>query len=63
MSDNSDFWDFVAFWDFFNPFKDENKTFKYPFCGREIERDEKVEVNRNRKVFKCPECDEEIEIV
>lgn len=60
MNDN-DFWDFVAFWEFFNPFKDEDKTFKCSACGREIEPDEKVEVDRKRKVFKCPDCDEEIE--
>jgi transcription elongation factor Elf1 len=61
MSDE-DFWDFVAFWEFFNPFEDEDKSFKCPFCGREIKGDEKVEVDKERKVFKCPDCDEEIEI-
>jgi len=59
---DDDFWDFAAFWEFFNPFEDEDKTFKCPHCGREIGRDEKVEVDRNRKVFKCPDCDEEIAI-
>ena len=58
---NDNFWNFVAFWEFFNPF-DEEDTFKCPYCGREIKGDEKVEVNKERKVFKCPDCDEEIEI-
>lgn len=57
-----DFWDFVAFWEFFNPFEDEVKTFKCSHCGREIKRDEKVAVNRKRKIFKCPDCDGEIAI-
>lgn len=59
---DSDFWDFAAFWEFFNPFEDEDKTFKCPVCGREFGPNEKVEVDRKRKVFKCPDCDEEIEL-
>ena len=59
MNNDSDSWDFVVFWEFFNPF-DEEETFKYPYCGREIKRNENVEVDKERKVFKCPDCDEEI---
>lgn len=61
MADN-DFWDFVAFWEFFNPLKNEDKTFKCPTCGREIGGDDKVEVDKKKKIFKCPDCDGEIEI-
>jgi predicted RNA-binding Zn-ribbon protein involved in translation (DUF1610 family) len=59
MNECDEFWDFVAFWEFFNPF-DEEKNFKCPHCGREIEKDEKVEGDKERRVFKCPDCDEEI---
>lgn len=43
---NSGFWDFTAFWEFFNPLGDEN--FKCPFCERKIENGEKVEVDKER---------------
>ena len=59
--EGDDFWNFVAFWEFFNPF-DEKENFKCPYCGRKIKGDEKVEVDKRRKVFKCPDCDEEIKI-
>ena len=58
MNDD-DFWDFAAFYEFFNPLGEE---FECPSCGRAIKVDEKVEVNKDKGVFKCPDCGEEIEI-
>ncbi len=54
-----DFWDFAAFYEFLNPLGEE---FKCSACGRVIKADEKVEVNKDKGVFKCPDCNEEIEI-
>lgn len=59
---DGDFWDFAAFWDFFNSF-DEQAEFECHHCGRVIKGDEKVLwIDKKQKIFKCSECNEEIKI-
>jgi len=43
MSDE-DFWDFIAFWEFFNPFADKEKGLRCPVCAKELGKKEKIEV-------------------
>ena len=59
MGEEDDFMDFAAYWEFFNPLGDEKEC---PNCGRMIKPDEKVQVNKEKGVFKCPDCGEEIDI-
>jgi|GEM_PF-1451471 len=59
------FWDFAAFWEFFNPFEDKDKEdkgiIKCPNCGRQFGKDDKIEmVNVQDKVFKCPGCSKKL---
>jgi nitrogen PTS system EIIA component len=59
MLDNG-FWDFAAFWEFFNPFDDEGdrKTdIKCPVCNANFNKYEHIEVvNKEDSICRCPEC-------
>ncbi len=58
MTNNDDFWDFVAFWEFFNPFEDEEKGPECLLCGKEFGKGDKIEVlSKEEKTFRCPDCD------
>ena len=42
---------------------DEDAEFECPYCNRVIQGHEKVEwIDKNNKIFKCPDCGERIEI-
>lgn len=59
---DDDFLDFVAFWEFFNPFNG-NEEYECPYCRRVIKGNDKVIwVDKKKKIFKCPDCNEEIKI-
>lgn len=62
--ENPDFWDFMleGGYDLLFP-DDEDDTVECESCGRVIKGSEKVEwVDKERRIFKCPECKENIEI-
>jgi len=63
MSNNDGYWDFAAFWEFFNPYDDKDKkSINCPVCGREFDETDEIEmVDIESKVFKCPECGRKIE--
>lgn len=61
MSEEDDFFDFMVFYELMFP-DDPDKTFECPFCRNVIEGNEQVEVDRERNVFKCPACGQEIEV-
>lgn len=61
-NNNDDFFDFMIFYELLFP-DDENKTIECENCRRMIKGSEKVEwVDKRRRIFKCPDCNEEIEI-
>ena len=58
MSNNNGFWDFAAFWEFFYPHENENKTLECPMCCKVFGRGNEVElINKEYKVFRCPFCE------
>jgi predicted Zn-ribbon and HTH transcriptional regulator len=62
MLDNG-FWDFAAFWEFFNPFE-EGKTviIQCPACHEKFNGHNDIEVvDKKRKICKCPKCNIELE--
>jgi nitrogen PTS system EIIA component len=51
------FWDFVAFWEFFNPFDEDISTIECPSCGEEFNGHDDIEViDKEQKICRCPEC-------
>lgn len=56
-----DFFDFMVFWELMFP-EDENRTVECPHCSRIIKGNEKVVWVEKNKIFKCPECSNEITI-
>jgi mannitol/fructose-specific phosphotransferase system IIA component (Ntr-type)/DNA-directed RNA polymerase subunit RPC12/RpoP len=56
----NDFWDFAAFWEFFNPFddeEDEKTDIKCPACNATLNKYEQIEVvDKNDNICRCPEC-------
>lgn len=63
MSNNNDnFFDFMVFYELMFP-DEPDKTIECLSCGRTIKGDEKVAwANKENKIFRCPDCDEEIAI-
>lgn len=61
MNDADDFFNFMIFNELMFP-DDEGREIKCPHCGRVIKGSEKVAWVEKGKVFKCPECEECIEI-
>jgi DNA-directed RNA polymerase subunit RPC12/RpoP len=59
---DDDFFDFMVLYELLFP-DDEDKTFRCLYCGREIKGSEKVEwIDKDKKFFKCPDCDEQLKI-
>ena len=60
MANNDDFWDFAAFWEFFNPFEDEEEkeiTIECPLCKAKLGRGVKIKlINEEKMIFECPSC-------
>ena len=62
MSNNEDFFDFIVLYELMFP-DEPDKIIECPYCGEVIKGDAKVVcVDKIRRIFKCPNCDEEIEI-
>ena len=56
-----DFWDFAAFWEFFNPFGEHISIIVCPSCGEEFNEHNDIEViDKERKICKCPKCGAEL---
>jgi len=64
MPENNSFdeFDFVVFYDLLFP-DDEKATYECPFCARLIKGSEEVAwLDKKRRVFKCPDCDNAISL-
>jgi predicted RNA-binding Zn-ribbon protein involved in translation (DUF1610 family) len=61
MNDADDFFDFMIFYELMFP-DDEDREIKCPHCGRVIKGSEKVGWVEKGKIFKCPECEEEVNV-
>ena len=56
--------DFLAFWEFFNPFEDEEKDLECPVCRKEFNKTNKIEVlDKEEKTFKCSNCNSVLKLV
>jgi len=62
MNESDDLFDFMIFYELMFP-DDPDKTIICPSCGRVIKGNEEVGwIDKEKTTFKCPDCDEEIEI-
>lgn len=61
MNEADEFFNFMVLYELLFP-DDENKEVTCPHCGRVVKGSEKVKWVTQGKIFKCPDCEEEVEI-